>query len=299
MSPKGSASYRKTAVAVGNFDGVHLGHIHLINTLKREAIKRDLTPLVVTFEPHPASVLKKNGSFCRISTSREKREIIENQLGVKVEVIPFTEEFANTPPEEFIEGYLIERFGAALIAVGYDWRFGKGASGDIEVVKRVCSTKGCKVVSVPPYRVGGKAVKSSLVRELLRKARFPEAELYLGHPYWVKRPVVPGKGLGKKLGFPTLNIEEGIEELCLPNGVYAVCCDGHPAVANLGYAPTFKGDKRVLEVHILRDSFEVSKTPRVVFKRFIRPERGFKVVEELIERVKRDIELAKEILTTD
>ena len=282
---------------MGNFDGVHLGHIHLINTLKGEARKRNLTPLVVTFEPHPAQVLKKNGAFCQLSTTREKREIIEKQLGVKVEVIPFTEAFANTPPEEFIEEYLISRFGASLVAVGYDWRFGKNASGDLGVVKKVCSRKGCEVISVPPYEVGGKVVSSSLVRELLKEARLKEASLYLGHPYWVKRPVVPGKGLAGKLGFPTLNIEEGMENLCLPNGVYAVCCDGHPAIANLGYAPTLKGEKRTLEVHILRDSFEVSETPRVVFNRFIRPERGFKVVEDLIERVKRDIDLVSKTLS--
>jgi len=258
-----------------------------------------LTPLVVTFDPHPAAVLKKNGRFCQLSTAGEKREIIERQLGVKVQVLPFTEEFAKTDPERFIENYLLSRYGASLIAVGYDWRFGRDASGDLSVVKGICSRKGCEVISVPPYRVGGKIVSSSLVRELLKEARLKEASLYLGRPYWVKRAVVPGKGLGKKLGFPTLNIEEGIEKLCLPDGVYAVCCDGHPAVANLGYAPTFGGNKRVLEVHILRDSFEVSKTPRVVFKKYIRPERGFKVVEELIERIKRDIELAKEVLTAD
>ena len=283
-----------TAVAVGNFDGVHLGHIHLIQTLKREAEKRDLIPIVITFDPHPAVVLGKNGNFCRLSTAEEKREIIENQLGVKVEVIPFTEDFANLPPEVFVEEYLLNRYGAKLIAVGYDWRFGKDAKGDLRLVEMICSSKGCEVIEVPPYVVGEKVVSSSFIRGLLREARLKEASLFLGHPYWVRRKIVPGKGLGKKIGFPTLNMEE-VENLCLPNGVYAVSCDGHPAVANLGYAPTLKGKRRTLEVHILRDSFEVSRNPKVVFHKFIRPEMSFKVIEELVEWIENDIETAKRI----
>ncbi len=286
-----------TAVAVGNFDGVHLGHIHLIRTLKGEAERRGLTPIVVTFDPHPAVVLGKNGNFCQISTAGEKREIIENQLGVKVEVIPFTEEFAKLPPEVFVEEYLLNRYGAKLVVVGYDWRFGRDARGDLQLVEEVCIPKGCDVIEVSPYRVGGKVVSSSLVRKLLREARLKEASLFLGHPYWVRRDIVSGKGLGRRLGFPTLNME-GVENICLPNGVYAVSCDGHLAVANLGYAPTLKGERRTLEVHILRDSFEVSPNPKVVFHRFIRPEMSFKVIEELVEWIERDIETAKWIFYT-
>ena len=286
-----------TAVAVGNFDGVHLGHLHLINTLREEAKKRGLTPLVITFSPHPALVLKKNGNFCRLTTAEEKREIIEKQLGVKLEVIPFTEEFAKLPPERFIKEYLIDRYGAKLIAVGYDWRFGKNASGDLSLVRDICSREGCEVIEVPPYKVGGKIVSSSLIRELLREARLKEASLYLGHPYWIRRKIVRGKGLGKKIGIPTLNMVD-VEYLCLPDGVYAVSCDGHPAVANLGYCPTLKGDKRTLEIHILRNSFEVLPNPKVVFHKYIRPERAFKVVEELVERIEKDKEEAKRVFYT-
>ncbi len=282
----------KTAVAVGNFDGVHLGHIHLIRTLKGEAEKRGLTPIVITFNPHPALVLGKNGNFCRLSTAEEKREIIENQLGVKVEVIPFTEEFAKLPPEVFVEEYLVNRYGAKLVVVGYDWRFGRDAKGDLRLVEMVCSSKGCEVIEVPPYVVGGKVVSSSLIRELLREARLKEASLFLGHPYWVRRTIVRSRGFGKKIGFPTLNMVD-VDRLCLPDGVYAVSCDGHPAVANLGYAPTLKGERRTLEVHILRDSFEVSPNPKVVFYRFIRPEMSFKVVRTLIKQIENDIETAK------
>jgi len=283
------------AVAVGNFDGVHLGHIHLINTLVKEAKRENLQPLVITFEPHPVEVLQPfNRLFCKLSTGWEKKYIIEHNLGVKTEVLPFTEEFANTPPEVFVEEFLINRYGAKLIVVGYDWRFGKNASGNVETVKKICSRKGCKVVEVSPLRVGGKIVSSTLIRQILRRGNLKEASLYLGHPYFIARIPVKGRGLGRKIGFPTLNFE-GVENLCLPNGVYAVLCDGNPAVANLGYAPTLKGDKRRLEVHLLEGRFKLSAQPLIVFQKFLRPEKVFKDVVQLKEQIKKDIEEAKKV----
>jgi riboflavin kinase/FMN adenylyltransferase len=289
---------RETAVAVGNFDGIHLGHLHLLETLREEAFKRHLKPLAVTFEPHPAVVLKREKDFCLLSTAEEKKEILENQLGIKCEILPFTEGFSQMSPEEFVENILLERFKAKLIVVGYDWRFGRGAKGDIETVKEICKKRNCEVLKVKPYTAGGKIVSSSLIRALLREARLKEASLFLGHPYWIRRRVVKGRGLGSKLGVPTLNFK-GVENLCLPNGVYVVCIDGHPGVANLGCAPTFGGKERTLEVHILRDFFDVSTYPRIVFKRYLRPERAFKSAEELLKRIKEDIKHARETFLED
>ena len=291
-------AFEKTAVAVGNFDGIHLGHIYLLKTLKGEAFKRNLTPLVVTFDPHPAVVLKKGKDFCTLSTAEEKREIIEKQLGLNYEILPFTEEFSKTAPEEFIEKTLLERFKAQLILVGYDWHFGRGAKGNANTVYEICKRRGCEVIQLQPYTIGGKIVSSSLVRALLKEALLKPASLFLGRPYWIRRQVVKGKGLGSKLGVPTLNFEE-VENLCLPNGVYVVCIVGHPAVANLGYSPTIKGQKRTLEVHVLRDFFEVSDRPKIVFKRYLRPERAFKSVEELLRRIKEDIRHTKETFFED
>jgi len=284
----------ETALTVGNFDGVHLGHIHLIKNLQKVAKKYNLKPLVITFEPHPVEVLSPNNRFfCELSTAKEKREIIENQLGVEVKVLPFDREFAKLQPEEFLQKYLLETFKAKVILVGYDWKFGKNAAGSYLTVAKFCAYHGCKAKRIEPYKVGGEIVSSSLIRNLLKKGLLKEASLYLGHPYWIRRKVVKGKGIGGKIGFPTLNFEN-VEKLCLPNGVYAVYCDGYPAVANLGYAPTLKGTKRTLEVHILSPGFTVSNEPKIVFVKFLRPERAFKTVKELVERIKRDIKEAKE-----
>lgn len=285
----------QTAVVVGNFDGVHLGHIHLFKTLKEEALKRGLKPLAITFEPHPAEILKKGKDFCRITTLDEKRELIKNAFGFDVEVLTFSEEFSQISPELFIRDYLVGRFNAELIVVGYDWHFGRGAKGDFETVKRVCSELGCEAVKVEPYRLGGKVVSSSLIRGLLREARLKEASIYLGRLYWIKRRREKGLGIASELGFPTVNLG-GVENLCLPNGVYSVSVEGLPAIAYLGYAPTIKKlSERVLEVHLLDDGFEEKEEVRVVFLSYIREEMVFKTAEELAERVKKDIEKAKEL----
>ncbi len=289
---------KKTAVVVGNFDGIHLGHLYLLSRLKEEAKKRNLQPLVVSFEPHPVKVLKKSENFCLLSGAEEKREIIGKQLGLDLEILPFTYQLAQTKPEEFIEKILLQKFSAALIIAGYDWRFGKGASGDIKLLKELASRHGCEVIQEKPYRVGGKIVSSSLIRELLKKTRLKEATLYLGHPYWIKRKIQKGRGFASKLGFPTLNFHE-VDDLCLPNGVYAVYCDGYPAVANLGYAPTLKGEQRLLEVHILQDGFSISSQPRISFQHFLREEMAFKSVYQLVNQIKKDIQRAKNLLLTD
>jgi len=254
--------------------------------------------VVVTFDPHPAEVLRPpDRRFCRLSTAEEKAEVLKS-LGVEPVVLPFTEEFAGLRPEEFLKEYLLRRLGARLLVLGYDWRFGKNAAGDFNLAKEFCQSFGCEVVRVGPYRVGGKTVSSSLVRDLLRRARLKEASLYLGRPYWIRRKPVKGKGLGRRLGFPTINFGR-VEGLCLPDGVYAVSIDGLPAVANLGTAPTLKGERRTLEVHVLETPFEVSDRPRIVFKRFLREERVFKTAEDLVEQIAADAELARQVHRTD
>ncbi len=286
--------FDKRAIAVGNFDGVHLGHLHLFKVLEEEAKKRSLVPSALTLEPHPAEVLGGRREFCRLTTAEEKREIIENLLGIHLEVLPFTKDIAELSPEEFVEEVLFKTFNASLIVVGYDWRFGKNASGDYLTVKAVCKHLGCEVIKVNPYTVGGKVVSSTAVRELLRNAKLKEATLYLGRPYWIRRKRQRGLGLASKLGFPTVNLG-GVEQLCLPSGVYAVSVEGVPAIAYLGRAPTLKKlGERILEVHLLAEKFEVSETVKVVFHHFLRKEMVFKNAEELAERVRRDIEMAKE-----
>ena len=289
----------ETAISIGNFDGVHLGHLYLLERLKEEAFKRNLKPLVITFEPHPAEVLKKNGNFCKILTGEEKREIIEGQLGIETVVLPFTENFSRVLPEEFVKDYLINRFNAKVVVVGYDWHFGRDASGDFILLSGICKKFGCEALKVEPYTVGGKIVSSTLIRGILKEAKLKEASLYLGHPYWIRRRRVPGKGLGSKLGFPTMNFK-GVDKLCLPEGVYAVCIEGRPAVANLGYAPTLKGERdRTLEVHILRNPYGVSDFPKIVFKRYLRREYTLETVEDLMEQIRRDIKIVKTLFLAD
>ncbi len=286
----------KTAVAVGNFDGVHLGHVHLLKTLQKLAAEKNLKPLALTFEPHPLTVVNPSKAPCRLTTPDEKRVLIEKTLGVELEVLPFDEDFASLEPQEFLERYLWERFKASLIVVGYDWRFGRNAEGNISTVKEFCNRKGCKVYEVKPFKVGGKTVSSSLVRKLLREAKIKEAALYLGRPYWIERKKESGMGLASRMGFPTLNFSD-VDRLCLPNGVYAVSLEGLPAIAYLGYAPTLKSlENRILEVHVLSEKFIDDGDPyRIVFHKFLRGELTFKNAEDLARTVREDIKKAERI----
>jgi len=166
----------ETAISIGNFDGVHLGHLYLLERLKEEAFKRNLKPLVITFEPHPAEVLKKNGNFCKILTGEEKREIIEGQLGIETVVLPFTENFSRVLPEEFVKDYLINRFNAKVVVVGYDWHFGRDASGDFILLSGICKKFGCEALKVEPYTVGGKIVSSTPIIIIISSTPEPVIE---------------------------------------------------------------------------------------------------------------------------
>ncbi len=284
---------KRIAATFGNFDGVHLGHLHLLNTLKVEAERRSLKPLVFTFEPHTREVLGKPLP-CRLTSLKEKRTLIEEKLGLPLEVLNFDEKLSQMGAEGFLK-LLAEDYGVELFAVGYDWHFGRGAEGDVRTLRDFCRNNRCEVVEVQPYTVGGKVVSSSLIRGLLREAKLKEASLYLGRPYWVERPIVKGRGVGRSIGFPTLNFAE-VEELCLPDGVYAVLLEGLPAVANLGRAPTLKGEGRFLEVHVLDTEYYTDrKTLRITFVEFVREELTFKTVKDLVRQIEEDIAKVKQI----
>jgi len=279
------------AVLIGNFDGVHLGHIYLIKKLIYYSKERNLKPLLLILNPPSSYVLGKTD--CLMSTFEEKKELINKNFAVGVEELPFSKEVAQMPPDEFIE-QILEQYNVKFILSGYDWKFGKDRKGDINLLKEICKKRGCEVVLEKAYKINGINISSSFIRNLLKKAQIKTAEKFLGHPYWIRRKIVKGKGLASKLGFPTLNFEE-VELLCLPNGVYLVLCDGYPGIANLGYAPTLRGEKRLLEVHILVPNFEISERPQIVFINFLREELSFKSIYQLQHQIKRDVKKAKEM----
>ncbi|SHK44473.1 bifunctional riboflavin kinase/FAD synthetase [Thermocrinis minervae] len=295
--PKGfealQALQENTAITVGNFDGVHLGHVQLIRRLVEEASKRKLKSLVLSFHPHPLHVLSPAQAPCELSNPSEKAKLMET-LGVDYLVfIKFDREFSKIRAVEFLEEILFKKLGMRFLFVGYDWRFGYRREGEIELAKEVGEKLGFEVKSFEPYRIDGHIVSSTLVRRLLREGRLEEAKRFLGRDYWIERKVVKGDGRGSKLGFPTANLSD-THNLCLKEGVYKVRINGELlGVANYGLRPTFGGKRKVLEVHILNFSGNlVGKTLRVEFLSFIREERKFSSVDELKRQIEEDIRMA-------
>ncbi|QWK20699.1 MAG: bifunctional riboflavin kinase/FAD synthetase [Hydrogenobacter thermophilus] len=286
-----------TAVTVGNFDGIHLGHRFLIEKLKEEAKKRNLKTLVLSFHPHPLKVLSPKQSPCELTNLEEKLNLLE-ELGIDYAVfIRFDEKFSLMKAEDFIREILYKRLSARFLLVGYDWRFGYRREGEIELAKELGEKLGFEVSSVEPFKINGHIVSSTLIRRLLHSGRLEEAQLYLGRHYWVKRKVVKGDGRGNAIGVPTANLE-GTENLCLKEGVYAVLVEEKLlGVANYGYRPTFDGRKKVLEVHILDFNENIrGKKVKVEFVKFLREEKKFNSLEELKKQIKQDIELTRSLL---
>ncbi len=273
-------------VAVGSFDGVHLGHRHLLHLALKEARDRRLPLLVYTFDP-PTKVFTRGEGFLM--------DLTEKVLALKAEgvelilAVPFNEDFARRPAEAFLEDLI--RLEAQAIYVGEDFRFGRGRTGGPEDLAQVAPTR-----VVPLLELGGEAVKSSRIRALIQEGRVEEARHLLGRPYGAIGVVVRGDGMGRRLGFPTANLSVSPLKL-LPPGVYAVRAEGpmgrFPGMANVGTRPTLGGGARRFEVHLLGYSGELyGEELMVTFLKRLREERRFPSLEALKAQLAQDREEA-------
>lgn len=274
-------------VAVGSFDGVHLGHQYLLRQALAEAKTLKEPLLVYTFDP-PTKVFTRGEGFLM-----DLQEKVEALRGVGVELIlavPFNEEFARRPPEAFLED--LRALQASRIYVGEDFRFGRGRAGGPEALERVAPTR-----VVPLLSLGGEAVKSSRIRALLKEGKVEETRHLLGRPYGAYGVVVEGDRMGRRLGFPTANL--AVHPLkVLPPGVFAVEAEGafgrYKGVANVGTRPTLGGEERRLEVHLLGFAGELyGEEVRVRFLKRLREERRFPSLEALKAQIAQDVEAAR------
>ncbi|MGC8876563.1 riboflavin biosynthesis protein RibF [Thermus sp.] len=274
-------------VAVGSFDGVHLGHRYLLRQALAEAKALKEPLLVYTFDP-PTKVFTRGEGF--LMDLQEKVEALR-EVGVElILAVPFNEDFAKRPPQAFLED--LRALQASRIYVGEDFRFGRGRAGGPEALERVAPTQ-----VVPLLSLGGEAVKSSRVRALLKEGRVEEARHLLGRPYGAYGVVVEGDRMGRRLGFPTANL--AVHPLkVLPPGVFAVEAEGafgrYKGVANVGTRPTLGGEERRLEVHLLGFAGELyGEEVRVRFLKRLREERRFPSLEALKAQIARDVEAAR------
>lgn len=288
------------SVALGNFDGVHLGHQEILRRTVETAHHKGRDAIVYTFDPHPRLVLQRAPEIPRITSPRERVDILE-LLGVDVLILAeFTLEFAKQTPEEFVENILVEELGARHVFIGENYRFGKNRAGTPQTLKQMSANLGFTCHIVPPVRKGSVMVSSSRIREHLMRGEIRAANELLGREFTVEGRVIHGHHRGKTLGFPTANIKPEVK-LHPPEGVYAVYCrvgtSIHRGVMNIGYNPTFQDRRVAYEVHIFDfDEDLYGQTVRVYLVERLRDEIKFASIDDLKAQISRDVEKGREIL---
>jgi len=272
------------SVAIGTFDGVHLGH--------REVIKGADT--VLTFDPHPLSVIHPEATPKLIAPFSVKRDLIES-LGVgEMVVIPFDKGFSGQSAEEFVQDVLIDRLGAERVSVGENFRFGQGAKGTAEFLS---SRDEFETRVVPLVEVAGEAVSSSQIRGLIAAGELAQAVEFLGGPFFFEGEVVTGDRRGRELGVPTANLVPDDAYVSPGHGVYAAVAEGYPTAVNVGVRPTFDTGRGLLvEAHLIGfDGDLYGKQLRIAFLERMRGEKRFDSVDELVEQMQRDLVDARQI----
>jgi riboflavin kinase/FMN adenylyltransferase len=288
-------------LAIGVFDGIHLGHQAVIHAAIESARADGGVPVVVTFDPHPLVVLRPEAAPRLLASLAHQQKILAD-LGIEnLLVIAFDQEFASQAAETFIRQLAAACRPLRQICVGAEWQFGRGRQGDVELLERLGSQLDFRVNGVAPVRsADGEVISSTLVRRAVRDGDFGRAKQLLGRDYTVLGDVVEGRRLGRTIGFPTANLAVHSEQLP-PSGVYAVRVeldDGESlcGVANLGTRPTVNPDgaRRLLEVHLFDFTGDLyGRTMEVWFERHLRNEQKFDGIDALKAQISIDVEAAQ------
>jgi riboflavin kinase/FMN adenylyltransferase len=290
-----------SVVTIGTFDGVHLGHQHLVRDVARQARARSAVAVGLTFDPRPAEILRPDVPSLYLCTVSRRAELLRQAGLDRVVVVPFDRELSLMSAASFSET-LVREIGMRELVGGPDLALGHRREGTPEVLRDLGQRLGFDLRLVPGFEIDGQPVRTRVIRQLLAEARLAEAEMLLGRRYSVDGTVVRGDGRGTTIGVPTANVATS-PRLVLPgNGVYAVYfqCDGErwPGAANLGVRPTFDGQSRSLEIHLLDFSGNLyGKAVEVEFVQRLRPEQRFANVGELIAQIHRDIAKSREVLS--
>ncbi|MBI5005679.1 MAG: bifunctional riboflavin kinase/FAD synthetase [Nitrosomonadales bacterium] len=289
---------RAVAVTIGNFDGVHLGHQALLKELRAVAQQRGLQTAVVIFEPHPREFFTPQQAPARLTSLREKLELFRTMGVDRVHVCRFDALFAQKSAADFIQA-LHEKMHARFVLIGDDFRFGSGRAGDFALVQKIGLERGFDVAAVHSVLHNGVRISSTAIRAALADGQIRMAKEYLGRPYSISGRVVHGDAMGRKLGYPTANVQMK-HNLAPLKGVYVVLAHAEnlgvlQGVASLGVRPTLKDDaKAVLEVHLFEFAQQIyGKHLRVEFLQKLRDEQKFNGLDELTRQIALDVDNAK------
>lgn len=294
-----------TVAATGFFDGVHLGHRKVVSEVCAEAMKRGQKSKIISFWPHPRSVLRQDASNLRLLTSLEEKKSLLKGIGVdEVCILDFTKEFSRLSTAEFVDQYLKEKCGVDTLIVGYDHKFGHNPEETQSEMIEICRHHGLEVIRLDEFVYGGEVISSTKIRNLLDRGDIATANEYLGYRYGLKGVVVSGKHLGRTIGFPTANLRLYDPLKMIPqNGVYAVFVsvegNNYIGICNIGLRPTVgESTERTIETYILDFDEDIyGLDMKIEFVGRIRDERKFDCLAGLKEQLGKDTDFARNLLT--
>jgi riboflavin kinase/FMN adenylyltransferase len=292
--------WHQPVIALGNFDGLHRGHMKIIDRVRRRAGERAGTPAAMTFDPHPSRVLRPDKAPPLLMSTGQKLEALGRAGMQGVAVVHFTHELSTWDPERFVRTVLVDWLHVAEVWVGANFLFGHDRAGTFSVLRSLGARYGFRAEKIDPVRYKDFVVSSTRVRRLVAEGRVDEAAALLGHHFFVDGTVIRGAGRGREIGFPTANLCTE-NELVPPSGVYAtlVTIDGvvHPSITNIGVRPTFGDvDRQVIETHLFdtdRDLYGL--TLRLSFVQRLRDERAFPDVDALRAQIEADCRVARRL----
>lgn len=284
---------KPAATTVGTFDGVHLGHVKIINSLKGLSKEKKLKSTLITFDPHPRVVLQQTPPFrTKLLTKIDERlELLQNEGLDQVVIAKFSRQFSELDYREFIKSILLEKVNTKVLVVGYDHGFGKDRTGNFDEMSKISRELNFEVVRETAIKINNQTVSSSKIRELIDIGNVSEAASMLGRKYTINGVVIKGEGRGKKLNFPTANLQITNDYKLFPKeGVYAVDCIIHGnlyrGMSNIGIKPTFGGVQKTVEIHILKFTEDIyGEKIEVQFIKRLRDEKKFKNEKELINQL--------------
>lgn len=290
---------KPTGIGLGNFDGLHIAHMALINTLINESKHRGLESVLYSFTKHPENIIRKKLFTPLITSTNKKVKLLELTQLDYTYFEKFDETFSRMSPEAFVKDILVDRLNMRLAVTGYDYRFGYKGQGDVAYLKELGQKYNFKVITIPAIKVGDDVISSTLIRKYVKKGNMDSAFKLLGRHYSITGTVEKGKRIGNTLGFPTANIYPE-EYLLMPmDGVYVTrtLLDGkiYNSITNIGNNPTFNDLKKSIETYILDYSDNIyGKDIEVFFLKKIRSEKKFNTIDELVEQIKKDIKSARQ-----
>ena len=289
---------KSTYVALGSFDGIHKGHLALINKSNELSRKNDSLSMVYTFKNHPRKFINKEGSPKLLVTLHEKIRILEDLKVDLSSFVEFNKKFMELEPEEFIEN-LIKNYNVRGIVVGFNYRFGHKNKGDVKLLKELCDLKGLELYVIEPFTYKSEVVSSTRIRKALSEGELEDANNMLGRYFSLNGEVVSGKKIGRTINFPTANLKNN-DEIILPKiGVYytnvEVNGEIYKGITSVGNNPTVNGKNTTVETHILNFDKDIyGKHIKLYFISKIRNEKKFNSLEELKEQLIKDKKFAEE-----